>query len=1107
MTPADDSVTPAQGNSLDRAEATGSPEGAVGSESATDQSESSISLAPIQSGDRDKKTPERLIGDVRHLDLILAGLVLAFGFFLGSFAARNPDMWLHLADGRLIAHGHFSYEADPFVYTSTTWVNHSWLWDLMLFGLSSLGGGPETVVGGALLVIFKALLVTALAWVMMQTRRRGVSLWASAACAALALLTLSPRLFLQPTVVSLLFLSITLCVLQHPTNPTVAERRRGEKQRSPLLVYWVLPPLFVLWVNLDSWFLLGPFTIALYLLGQGLQKAFAPIRTGPDAPEPKQLAALTIVLVVGLGACLLNPWHYRAFTLPMHVSLSGAADALSRDVAFQRLFMRADQEYLRPDLDASIATLAYIPLVFAGLGSFVLTWGLTWRWWRCVVWLAFFALSVYRIRDIPIFAVVAGPITALNLQDFAAIRVGQATNPDHRAIIWSLGGRVATLAAALLLVLADWPGWLHIAPRAWLGEGRSQHRVEWTVEVDPSLRNAAEQLRAWHQSGQLGPNDHGFNYSWDIAPYCAWFGADDNGLPPEKMFFDIRFESLDSTSIKELTDARQTLRNYSDPPENLPGEPENWEKIFKKHDINHVVLTNVVDVTYLRAWTALLRDWQQWSLLYMDGRTTIFGWNRAGQAPAIPRLDFEQQAFAPGTEAAPVDGPGRGPVPPDLWTRYAVGPAPLPLAQQAAAYDAQYWVEINVRSWKPQVLGIEVANWSGVVGQSMATSAAATVSAPATLALSSFPNWSALGGSPYAKEVIMRFKPQGPFAALVAAVRAGRSAIASDPDAPACYFILGRAYSQLWRAEENSWCTPAPFSPDQYPRQKLRFVQLVAALEHGLKARPDDADAHFQLWESYRDMHFMDLATDHLREFLKATRAAGPRPGESREDLQRYLEELEKGLKNNETEVLRALNDYDLKAGNQPLGTKVQQALAHQLGKQALELLMTADSSQMDVAERVQQFDLLLMTGRPEEIVPEDWSPLLGTTFDWFGFLRGAAMGDYHEAGSYLDQIIARLDKSNPDSMAVYLRAQAFPPPGHIPGDLRAINSVINNVRNLAELRVARGMLAVEQGDISGAKRHFRKALDASGSKSFFFPSRPIAYQYLTAINRATAKQ
>src|SRR5262249_41256998 len=54
----------------------------------------------------------------RGMDRVLAALVLAFVFLISSFAIRNGDFWLHLATGRLIAQGGYTFGSDPFAFTA-----------------------------------------------------------------------------------------------------------------------------------------------------------------------------------------------------------------------------------------------------------------------------------------------------------------------------------------------------------------------------------------------------------------------------------------------------------------------------------------------------------------------------------------------------------------------------------------------------------------------------------------------------------------------------------------------------------------------------------------------------------------------------------------------------------------------------------------------------------------------------------------------------------------------------------------------------------------------------------------------------------------------------
>ena len=145
---------------------------------------------------RSKLTPERFAIEARRLDRALVVVVLVLAFFAGSFAATNSDLWLHLATGRLIAEGKYQSGHDPFAFTTAGqhWVNHSWLADWLLYRLAQAGGGPEASVGGALLVLARAVLITVLAGLLLAMRRPGHGAWLPAICTLLAVVALLPGL-------------------------------------------------------------------------------------------------------------------------------------------------------------------------------------------------------------------------------------------------------------------------------------------------------------------------------------------------------------------------------------------------------------------------------------------------------------------------------------------------------------------------------------------------------------------------------------------------------------------------------------------------------------------------------------------------------------------------------------------------------------------------------------------------------------------------------------------------------------------------------------------------------------------------------------------------
>ena len=129
-------------------------------------------------------------------------LVCALAFLLASTPARNSDLWLHLASGRLLAGGASPRGTDPFSSgaAGTPWVNHSWLADAALYRLYEPGGRA--------LVVAKAVAVAALAALFFAFRRRGVPAGPLALLAAVAVVALGPWLPLQPALLSPLGVAI-----------------------------------------------------------------------------------------------------------------------------------------------------------------------------------------------------------------------------------------------------------------------------------------------------------------------------------------------------------------------------------------------------------------------------------------------------------------------------------------------------------------------------------------------------------------------------------------------------------------------------------------------------------------------------------------------------------------------------------------------------------------------------------------------------------------------------------------------------------------------------------------------------------------------------------
>ena len=547
----------------------------------------------------------------RPADAVPALLVLAFAFLAASFAARNSDLWLHLAAGRLLADGGYSFGVDPFAATTAGvyWANHAWLADLGLFGLFRAAGGSA-------LVVVKAALVALTAALMLRSAgsARG-PFWVAAGCVLLAVLAASPRLLLQPACLSLLMLAGCLRLLLAGGRALHA-----------------VPVLIALWVNLDGWFVLGPLLVALFALGRRLKPG-----------EPRLPLWL---LPASLLACLASPHHIHALTLPPELSPAVWGSELRDDPRFAGFFA---SPWRFAAFGSSLAAWAYPVLLALGLISFALNRRVV-VGWRGLVWLAFAALSAWQARLVPFFAVVAAPITALNIREVLGERRMEAV------------GRVAVSLAAVALGVLAWPGWLqgfHVRDRA----------LAWEVEPDPTLQRTAAEVATLRERGELPADANVFPAHPDAAHYLAWFA------PGERGFLDSRLQLFTGVAGEYERLSRAVGVIHADE----ASSSEN--QLLADRRIGAVLLYDPDPARLTAGLRVTSGPSGGWAVREVTGHAVIL--TKAGG-----RFDPERLAFGPptsATPAAPGGGPSALPQPAEWWNLAAARARPRTWEGDAAA--------------------------------------------------------------------------------------------------------------------------------------------------------------------------------------------------------------------------------------------------------------------------------------------------------------------------------------------------------------------------------------------------------------------------------------
>jgi len=247
----------------------------------------------------------------------LAGTILFVALF--AMAARTPadtDTWWHLQAGRVTLESGRILQTDVFSHTrqGQPWVNHSWLSQVVLYTLFRnfryFGLG-----------LFQALVVTvAFAFVYLQMEG---DVFTRAFIIILAAATSAVVWISRPQLLSFL-LTAVLCFLLY------LYKWRGVNR------LWLIPLLFILWVNLHAGYALGFIVLVGFVAGEVLNNLlaiFTPCSTlCPEGERGEKdpivpwrgIGGVVLVSLASFACLLLNPnttkmWTYYLDTVNIGV--------------------------------------------------------------------------------------------------------------------------------------------------------------------------------------------------------------------------------------------------------------------------------------------------------------------------------------------------------------------------------------------------------------------------------------------------------------------------------------------------------------------------------------------------------------------------------------------------------------------------------------------------------------------------------------------------------------------------------------------------------------------------------------------------------------------
>lgn len=248
---------------------------------------------------------------------VFLGMLLLAGLFVGrllnleqaSSAASAPmfwlegDTWWHLAVGNQILKTHTWPTHDPYSFTvaGSPWIAYEWLGEVAIAVAWKLGGFR------ALMVLLLTLGGMVLLLLYYQAYLRCKSSKAAFVACAVLLPLVSLSMTVRPQLLGYIFLIVTLIALE--------KFRQGREK-----ALWLLPPIFLLWVNAHGTFVIGFLILGVYWASGLREFQFGGLYA--ERWTPRQRQRLELVFLLSLLASLITPYGARLAAYPLEMASS-----------------------------------------------------------------------------------------------------------------------------------------------------------------------------------------------------------------------------------------------------------------------------------------------------------------------------------------------------------------------------------------------------------------------------------------------------------------------------------------------------------------------------------------------------------------------------------------------------------------------------------------------------------------------------------------------------------------------------------------------------------------------------------------------------------------
>jgi len=467
-----------------------SPDGAAVSTNSVFSDERDL---PDELPEEEPLTPEMVEEEAVRGDFMLRWAAIFLAVLLGFTQINDTKPLVLIRSGDYMrAHGMLPPRTDVLSLTvaDKPSPNVSWLFDHVISLCWSAGGDKA-------LTLLKVAIAGLVAYLLTHISIRGVPTWWNSICTVFAIVACSSDFVPLPELVTMLGMTMTMRWLY--------QHRLGIASG----LHWKLPLLIAVWCNFDSRAWVGAFVVVMYVVGVFVSYRIAArkseARIESESPSPWLIAGLSVVaLLVNpfpgnslLGPVTMYSVEYPAMQAQRRVDIPSAALSFDGRVDYYSVLNPSAIRLFDHSQIAGLALLlmAFVVLLLArtrrDLGFLFALIGVS-------------GLALLKAHELPVAAIVAAVVAGISAQDWYRRAFNQQYTLDSKELLFSRGGRAATVLAlaclAFCIVASRLPG---AAPLGWGFDSDTRTTMDTFAAQLKDLDPAANILHTRLEQGDL----------------------------------------------------------------------------------------------------------------------------------------------------------------------------------------------------------------------------------------------------------------------------------------------------------------------------------------------------------------------------------------------------------------------------------------------------------------------------------------------------------------------------------------------------------------------------------------------------------------------------